>query len=215
MCSKKINTNNHWNLYVRDNHLMWPKSFTGTKTETQWHQAQRTCHTPVGQTDPSCMITPGQTQVSQIMATIDGWITLVVDPVLTKPITSTSPIFMGRYKLLVPSDSNSIFSLIVQSISPAADSRVWVAATAGFLKMSELHWQCPEHYQPLSSTLLSAESGKQLAHHERVHKRDTVWWSVLLSHKACTSSPWPCITIARCGSPLSSLLWSSLLKLFL
>ena len=65
MCSKKIHTNNHWNLYVRNNHLMWPKSFAGTKTQTQWHQTQRTCHTPIGQMDPPSMTTLGHTHVSR------------------------------------------------------------------------------------------------------------------------------------------------------
>ena len=110
----------------------------------------------------------------EIMATIDGWITLIVDPVSTKPITSTPPIFMGRYKLPVSSDSNSTSSLIGPSTSSAADSLAWVAATAGFPKMFEFHLQCSEHYHLLLSALLSAEPANPLDLHERVHERDTV-----------------------------------------
>ena len=121
---------------------------------------------------------------------------------------------MGRYKLPVPSDSNSTSSLNGPSTSSAADSRAWVAATAGFPKMSEFHFQCSEHYHPPLSALLSTEPAKPLDHHDRVHERDTVWWSVPLIHNE-SMPPWPRITTARCGSPMFSLLWSSLLKPFL
>ena len=44
---------------------MWPKFFAGTKTQTQWHQTQRICHTPIGQMDPPSTTTPGHTHVSR------------------------------------------------------------------------------------------------------------------------------------------------------
>ena len=76
-----------------------------------------------------------------ILDNTDGWITLIVDPVSTKPITATPPIRMGRYKLPVTSTSSSTSSLDGPHASEAANSGASAAAFTRFPKSSV---GCPE-----------------------------------------------------------------------